>query len=91
MEIGIDKNQMVRCEYKDNVFWVPNHIFARVVMETKTPVQFVRYKTGADIYDMSERQFRDLASEADAIIKKNRMVLVDLRRVDAYLENFRVI
>ncbi len=62
----VDKNQMVRCEYRDSICWVPNHIFARVVLETKIPEKFVRYKTGADLYDMSERQFRDLAKEADA-------------------------
>lgn len=87
----IDKNQMVRCEYKDTVCWVPNHIFARVVLETKIPARFVRYKTGAELYDMSERQFRDLAKEADAVYKKNRMVLVDLKKVDDYLEDFRVV
>lgn len=86
----VDKNQMVRCEYKDSICWVPNHIFARVVLETKIPKKFVRYKTGADLYDMSERQFRDLAKEADAIYKKNRMVLVDLRKIDDYLEYFHV-
>lgn len=86
----VDKNQMVRCEYKDSICWVPNHIFARVVLETKIPEKFVRYKTGADLYDMSERQFRDLAKEADAIYKKNRMVLVDLRKIDDYLEYFHV-
>ena len=69
---------------------MPNHIFARVVLETKIPEKFVRYKTGADLYDMSERQFRDLAKEADAIYKKNRMVLVDLRKIDDYLEYFHV-
>ena len=62
----VDKNQMVWCEYRDSICWVPNHIFARVVLETKIPEKFVRYKTGADFYDMSERQFRDLAKEADA-------------------------
>ena len=87
----IDKNQMVRCEYKDTVCWVPNHIFPRVVLETKIPARFVRYKTGAELYDMSERQFRDLAKEADAVYKKNRMVLVDLKKVDDYLEDFRVV
>lgn len=79
----------VKCVDGDKTYFIPKFIFARVVMELKLPNRkFVRYKTGAEMYDMSERQFKTIANQAKAICKLNRMVLVDLEKLDKYLSYF---
>ena len=79
----------VKCIDGDKVYFIPKSIFARLVMELKMPgKRYVRYKTGAEMYDMSERQFKELAGEAKARCKINRMVIVDLDKLDKYLSYF---
>ena len=81
--------EMVRCEHCGNVYLIPVDLFARVVMNLDLQAKkYVRYKTGAMLYDMSERQFMDIAKDAKATVKINRMVLVDLKKIDRYLECF---
>ena len=53
--------------------------------------RFVRYPTGARLYDMSQRSFEELARKANAISKVGRMALVDRCRVDEYLEMCRIV
>ena len=50
--------------------------------------RLVRYKEGAEMYSMGMNQ--TLAKDAGAILKIDRMVLVDLDVFDKYLESFRV-
>ncbi len=52
--------------------------------------RLVRYREGADMYSMGMNKFQTLAKDAGAIIKIERMVLVDLDTFDTYLETFRV-
>lgn len=52
--------------------------------------RLVRYKEWAEMYSMGMNKFQALAKEAGAILKINRMVLVDLDTFDQYLETFRV-
>ena len=52
--------------------------------------RFVRYKDGAVLYSMSLNQFKKLAQDADAIYKYGKMVLVNTKIVDEYLEYFHV-
>ena len=52
--------------------------------------RLVRYKEGAEIYSMGMNKFQALAKDAGAILKIDRMVLVDLDTFDQYLETFRV-
>ena len=52
--------------------------------------QFVRYKDGAVLYSMSLNQFKKLAQDSDAIYKYGKMVLVNTKIVDEYLEYFHV-
>ena len=53
--------------------------------------RFVRYPTGARMYDMSQRSFEELAKKANAISKVGRMALVDRYLVDEYLEMCRIV
>ena len=52
--------------------------------------RLVRYKEGAEMYIMGMNKFQTLAKDAGAILKIDRMVLVDLDIFDQYLETFRV-
>ena len=52
--------------------------------------RLVRYKEGAEMYSMGMNKFQTLAKDAGAIVKIDRMVLVDLDIFDQYLETFRV-
>lgn len=52
--------------------------------------RLVRYKEGAEMYSMGMNKFQTLAKDAGAILKIERMVLVDLDVFDDYLESFRV-
>ena len=82
-------NDAIKCIDGDNVYYVPRDIFARVVMGVKIQgKRFIRYKTGAEMYDMSERQFKTISSDAKAICKINRMVMVDVEKLEKYLAYF---
>ncbi len=52
--------------------------------------RLVRYKEGAEMYSMGMNKFQALAKDAKAILKIDRLVLVDLDIFDKYLESFRV-
>jgi len=52
--------------------------------------RLVRYKEGAEMYSMGMNKFQILAKDAGAVLKIDRMVLVDLETFDKYLETFRV-
>lgn len=52
--------------------------------------RLVRYKEGAEMYSMGMNKFQTLAKDAGAILKIDRIVLVDLDIFDQYLETFRV-
>ena len=52
--------------------------------------RLVRYKEGAEMYSVGLNKFQTLAKDAGAILKIDRIVLVDLDLLDQYLESFRV-
>lgn len=52
--------------------------------------RLVRYKEGAEMYRVGLNKFQTLAKDAGAILKIDRIVLVDLDLLDQYLESFRV-
>ena len=53
--------------------------------------KFVRYKDGSILYSMRQKQFENLAKEAQAIYKVNKMVLVNTEILDKYLEGFHIV
>lgn len=66
--------------------------------EAKTPKKldrprkrFVRSAEGAELYSMGRDKFMQLAKEANAIYKLDRMVLVNCDLFEAYLDTFRVV
>lgn len=60
-----------------------------IVKERHGRKRFVRYKTGAELYDMSQSSFEHLAEEAGAKYKIGKMVLVNCEIFEEYLETFR--
>ncbi len=87
---NIDDNKLVDCIYGENVIKVPKKVvramIARLQFDNR---KFVRYKEGAQIYGMCEREFNKLAHDANAIYKRNRLVLVNIEIIDKYLEIYR--
>ena len=84
-----EKDQVVECHYNGATVQVPVNVFISTVMGiTLNERKFVRYKTGAKIYGMSVTEFNQLAHDADAIYKRNKMALVSLQILDDYMEFF---
>lgn len=54
------------------------------------PKRFVRYKEGAELYSMCQTKFEEIAKEAGAVYKLNKLVLVNCDVLDDYLETFRM-
>ena len=54
------------------------------------PKRFVRYKEGAELYSMCQTKFEEIAKEAGAVYKLNKLVLVNCDFLDDYLETFRM-
>ena len=52
--------------------------------------RFVRYPEGAEMYSMSLSKFQQLAKDAKACYKMNRLVLENLDILEEYLETFHI-
>ena len=52
--------------------------------------KFVRYKEGAELYSIGLTKFQELAKEAGAVYKVDKIVLVNCERFEKFLETFRV-
>ncbi len=59
-------------------------------MEKAKNKKFVRYKEGAELYSMCQSKFEQMAKEAKAIYKVDKVVLVNCEIFEAYLETFRL-
>ena len=59
-------------------------------MEKAKNKKFVRYKEGAELYSMCQSKFEQMAKEAKAIYKVDKVVLVNCEIFKAYLETFRL-
>lgn len=52
--------------------------------------KFVRYKEGAELYSISQSKFEELAKDAKATYKVDKVVLVNCELFEKYLETFRI-
>jgi len=66
-------------------------------LENKTgwPKRFIRYQTGAFLFEMSQKEFIRLAKECNSkfktcIYKPKKIVLVDARVIEEYIECFAI-
>ena len=55
----------------------------------KNGKKFVRYQEGAELYSIGLNNFTKIAQEAGAVYRVGRIVLVNTKLVDEYLEIFR--
>ena len=54
-----------------------------IVREKEIKKKFVRYKEGADLYNsMSQSKFEQMAKDAGAVYKLNKLVLVNTANVN---------
>ena len=66
-------------------------------MERKEPEveklkkRFVRYKTAAELYELGQSKLEQMAKDAGATYKLDKVVLVNLEIFEQYLEGFRVL
>ena len=82
--------EMVECHYNGAIINIPVKLFLSMTMRTQFDnKKFVRYKEGAEIYSMSEREFYKLAHDAEAVYKRNKMALVNLEVLDKFMEYFK--
>ena len=90
MERKESLEDQVRCEFEGTVMYVPRKIFCMMVLRCQYPdKKYIRYKEGAVMYSMSEREFYKLAHNAGAIHKVNKMVLVNVAKIYEFLNYFR--
>ena len=52
-------------------------------------LKFVRYKDGAMLYGRGLSKFQEIAKEAKATYKVDKIVLVNTEILDKYMETFR--
>ncbi len=84
-----DIESKVECHYNGAIVQVPVKIFISTTMGVSLRERkFVRYKNGAKIYGMSQHEFFKLAHDANAIYKRNKMALVNIRILDEFLEYY---
>ena len=90
MEKTARNENMVECHYNGTIIYVPVKVFLHVTMGMQYDhKKFIRYKEGAKIFSMSEREFNKLAHDAGAIYKRNKMVLVNTEILDRFMEYYR--
>ena len=53
--------------------------------------KFVRYKEGAELYSIGLNKFMEMAREANATYKLDKVVLVNCELFEKYLEGFRIV
>ena len=85
-----NQDDMVECRFNGAVFKIPKKLFLSILLRSQVnEKKYIRYKEGAKIYSMSEREFNRLAHDAGAVYKGNKMALVKLEIIDKYLEYFK--
>ncbi len=70
--------------------WIDNQREDIRVHQKINKKRFVRYKEGAELYSMCQRKFEQMAKDANAVYKLDKLVLVNCDIFEEYLETFRV-
>lgn len=79
-------------ENKENVISTGEQITDKKKLEFDVKItdkKYVRYKEGAARYSMGLHTFQELAKEANAIYHVKKIVLVNTKIFEDYLENFK--
>lgn len=87
---NLDNMQMVECHYNGAIIKIPVRLFLAMTFRLQYDnKKFVRYKEGAQMYGMSEREFYKLAHDAEAVYKRNKMALVKVEILDKFMEFYK--
>ena len=65
------------------------HARAQIDVAKRKHLKFVRYRDGAMLYGMGLSKFQQIAREAKATYKVDKIVLVNTEILDKYMETFR--
>lgn len=80
----------VECHYNGTTTLISIKMFQSMMERMQYDNRkFVRYRDGAQIYGMSEREFNKLAHDANAVYKRGKLALVKLELVDKFMEELR--
>ena len=81
------RSEFVECHYNGKVFFIPQKTLARALFDLEyDEKKYIRYKTGAHIYDMSERTFNQMAHDAGAVYKYYNCAIVKREEIESYIE-----
>lgn len=58
--------------------------------DKQTQKKFVRYKDGVELYSLGIQNFMKIAKEAGAVRKIRGTVLVNIEKLDKYIDSFEV-
>lgn len=50
--------------------------------------KYVRYEEACEMYGMGLTKLKEIARDANAVYKLNRLVLISTEKLDAYIETF---
>ena len=50
--------------------------------------KYVRYEEACEIYSMGLTKLKEIARDAEAVYKLNRLVLINVDKMDEYIETF---
>lgn len=85
-----DRNRVPVCHGQIMCYLVKNKKEVDMVERMKNKKRFVRYKEGAEMYSMCQSKFEQMAKDAKAIYKVDKLVLVNCDIFEEYLETFRL-
>lgn len=83
-------------EDEDVIYEVEEHVMSRTRKEVKEMEElvksrkkkYVRYEEGAELFSLGRHTFEQLAKDAGAVRKVKRCVLVNLEKVEEFIESF---
>lgn len=64
---------------------IENKVKAESKLDRK---KYVRYDVACDMYGMKLTKLKEVARDAGAVYKLNRMVLISIDKMDEYIESF---
>lgn len=55
---------------------------------SKLKKKYIRYEEACEMYSMGLTKLKEVARDADAVYRLNRLVLINVEKMDAYIETF---
>lgn len=89
----VNKISLINCEILDEYLFYFQETSQKRYCKPDTYIprkKYIRYKTGALLYSVSERTLREWAKEAEATVKIDGIALVNVKDLNTYLEKFHL-